>query len=411
MVRAALIDRLGRAPAIRSEARYWRTLERLAATSPDVQTALLALDTLRAHRLTELRGLLAQRLALARQSKDDAAWRPLALEDERWFSLVNGSMLPGFLREPPAVFSVAEEDKAVRVLMLGDFGFGAAENRQLAGEGQTQVAAAMLRFHRLIPHDFGLTLGDNFYPDGMPGLTDPRWRTLWHGLYDALGIKFYATLGNHDWHAADSAATQILYSRQNESWRLPAPYYSFSAGPAQFFALDTTAFSEAQARWLKEGLLRSRARWKIAYGHHPIYSHGRHGGTQRLIQRLLPILKAGADAYFAGHEHDMQHLKPEAGLHFFINGVGGAPIRTTQYGVRSLFALRAYGFVSLAVDVERLDVKFIGTEGQTLYQYSLTKPDESHTDSKAAKEGIELRTLRPSGGCRSDSRLGEAPRC
>jgi 3',5'-cyclic AMP phosphodiesterase CpdA len=373
-VRREIIDELSDKETIRSEPRFWRMLERRAASDPDAATAILALDKLRERRLWDLRALLDQRMELARRHKDDAAWRRLAQEDERWASLVRGTMLPAFLRTPPPVFALKMPDRSIRLLAMGDFGYGAPDNRQIAGDGQKQTAAAMLTYNRRTPHDFAITLGDNFYPDGMLSPSDPRWQTLWRDLYDPLGLTFYATLGNHDWHAADSPAAEILYSGQSRHWRMPAPYYSFTAGPAQFFALDTNDFSAAQALWLDEALAGSRARWKIVYGHHPIYSSGRHGDTRQLIERLLPLLKGRADVYLAGHEHDLQHLKPEGALHFFISGGGGAGLRTIEMKPRSLFAHSAHAFTSIEVDANKLTVKFIGTDLKLLYEYTLPTP-------------------------------------
>jgi hypothetical protein len=237
------------------------------------------------------------------------------------------------------------------------------------------VAAAMLQAHRQSPFDFGLTLGDNFYPDGMESPTDDRWKTLWSELYEPLGLKFYATLGNHDWHHSDSPAAEILYSQQSQSWRMPAPYYTFTAGPVQFFALDTNEISEAQLLWLRAALGESRARWKVVYGHHPIYSAGQHEDNPKQIERLLPELKGRADVFLAGHDHDLQHLKPEGGIHFFVNGGGGARIRRIEPNTRSLFAHSANGFAMIEADARTLAVKFIGTDLKTLYEYTLTKGD------------------------------------
>jgi tartrate-resistant acid phosphatase type 5 len=55
-------------------------------------------------------------------------------------------------------------------------------------------------------------------------------------------------------------------------WRFPAPYYTFTAGPVQFFAVDTTEISEAEVLWLDRAIGASTARWKVVYGHHPIFA-------------------------------------------------------------------------------------------------------------------------------------------
>ena len=121
-------------------------------------------------------------------------------------------------------------------------------------EAQKRVAAAMRTYHQQRPFDFAVTLGDNFYSIGMASPDDPRWKTWWSDLYDSLGIPFYATLGNHDWGQPNSPAAEILYSARSKSWRMPAAYYTFTAGAAQFFALDTDVISEAQLLWLIEAI-------------------------------------------------------------------------------------------------------------------------------------------------------------
>jgi tartrate-resistant acid phosphatase type 5 len=368
-VRRVIINRLG----TRSTPAIQQALERHAAADADIDVALLALNRLRVQRLYEVRQSLNKRLALAKQNGNEAEWRKLAQEQERWISLVNGTMLPSFMRVPPPLFTVKPRGKVVRVATLGDYGAGDEKNNQIAGEPQKQVAAAMLKTHRKTPFDFALTLGDNFYPTGMLSPADPRWKTLWSDLYDPLKLKFYVTMGNHDWGGADSPAAELLYSQQSKSWYLPAPYYTFVSGPVQFFALDTNEVSELQLQWLREALASSTAQWKVVYGHHPIYSAGQHGDGRDLIARLLPVIKDRVDIFLAGHEHDLQHLKPEGGVHFFINGGGGARIRPITPNARSLFALSAYGFAMLEADTEKLVIKYIGTDQRELYQYTITK--------------------------------------
>ena len=360
-VRSAIVDRMGR----HSNPQVRQALERCVLSDADTSVALLALERLRAQQAQDLAKLLEQRLEQARAKNDEAALRQLAQEHERWISLVRGTMLPSFLRVAPPTFSLKAEDQPVRVLAFGDFGNGSKE--------QKQVAAAMLKFHRQTPFDFAITLGDNFYNSGLESLTDPRLKTWWEEIYDPMGIKFYATLGNHDWGFADSPAAEILYTKQSPSWRMPAPYYTYTAGPAQFFALDTNEVSEAQLLWLKDGLANSRARWKLAYGHHPIYSVGQHQDNPGLIKRLLPILKGKADIYLAGHDHDLQHLKAEDGVHFFVAGGGGAGVRPPKPEPRSLFAKDAHAFCVLETDGKQLKVRFIDTSLNQLYEATLTK--------------------------------------
>ena len=360
-VRLAIVDTLGRysSPRIHDE------LRRLAASDTEVRISLLALERLRWLLTEDARDLLSKRLELARRGGDQAAISRLQAEQERWISLVKGTMLPGFLRVPPARFSLKQTDQPIRVLAFGDFGTGSSS--------QKQVAAAMAEWHRKTPFDFAITLGDNFYSAGMSSPTDPRWKILWDELYDPLGIKFYATLGNHDWVMSDSPAAEILYSDRSPSWRMPSPYYTFTAGQVQFFALDTNEISDAQLAWLDGEIKKSTSKWKIVYGHHPIYSDGEHGDSAVLAEKLLPLLRNRVDVYLAGHDHILDHLKREGGVEFFVSGGAGAGLYKVTPRARSLFVESRNGFSVVEADSRALTLRFIGADSKALYEYSIKK--------------------------------------
>ena len=263
------------------------------------------------------------------------------------------------------------ENEPVRVLVFGDFGSGSRAQRRVAEE--------MLAFHRDHPFDLGLTVGDNFYPSGLSSPVHPRWQTQWEDLYTPLGIEFYAALGNHDTRDPLSPFAQVLRTRRSASWRMPASYYTFDAGPVQFFALDTNKgrLTDEQLDWLVRELKRSEATWKVVYGHHPIKSDGEHGNdayTARMRARLLPhLLEGGADAYFCGHDHDMQALKPEGRLRLFVSGGGGKGSRSLGPVNHRLWGQSAMGFTVVEADGERLDVIFVGPGGERLHTSRLTK--------------------------------------
>ena len=356
VVRAEILDELEKDV----DPRIGPALERRLLTDPDPNIAVAALEVLRARAAQPLMALLERRIANVRAAGDTAQLRTLAAEHERWATVVRGGLLPTFMQQPPPIFAAAPSGWPVRILAFGDFGDGS--------EAQKQVAGAMLAYHRRNRFDFALTLGDNFYSTGMESPADPRWKTWWSDLYDPLRIPFYATLGNHDWGHPNSPAAEIVFAQQSPSWRMPAAYYTFTAGDAQFFALDTDVISEKQLLWLKDELDASKARWKIVYGHHPIYSEGSHEDNNTKIAQLLPLLRDRADIYLAGHDHDMQHLKPEGRLHFFIAGTGGK-LRPIEPGPRSLFAKSAHGFAVLEVQPEAVNVVFIGVGGEELYRF------------------------------------------
>jgi tartrate-resistant acid phosphatase type 5 len=360
-VRRAILDRVVRVP----NADVMQALARHAANDPDPEIAIFALDRYRYERMLETRRLLRQRLELSAKMDSEQGKAMLAKEDERWISLVRGTMLPSFLQEPPPVFTVATKAPSLRVLAFGDYGNGS--------KNQSDVALAMKKYHDGRPFDFGITLGDNFYSKGMLSTRDPHWKAWWSDMYDRLGVPFYASLGNHDWGYADSPAAEVMFTQLSDTWKMPATYYTFTAGSAQFFALDTNEMSRAQLAWLDSEIRKSTARWKVVYGHHPIYSAGTHADNQTLIDQLLPLLRDRVDVYIAGHDHDMQHLKTEAGVHFFVAGGAGAGLRKPIPGDRTIFAQGVHGFSVLDIAPQSFQVRFMNIELNEIYSYSIQK--------------------------------------
>jgi hypothetical protein len=347
----------------RTEARAAEALARAVARDPDAGVVLLAL-----HSLHESRTRAAFEVLDARLRNGDFAPQErarLAAAHDHWAVVSRGALLPGFLREPPPVFAALPAGRPIRVVAFGDFGTG--------GPLQMRTADAIQREHDQRAFDLGLTLGDNVYPEGALSPEDPRWQQYWVRPYAGLGIPFYATLGNHDWRNADGPAAEVLRRDPASGWHLPATRYTYTAGAAQFFALDTNAMSRAQLDWLETELERSRATWKVVYGHHPVRSAGVHGDTRSLVRDLLPVLAGRADVYLAGHDHDMQHLGPEQGVHYFVAGSGGAAVRPVEAGPRSRFASSTHGFAVLEIDDRELRVRFLSVDLEPLYEHALRR--------------------------------------
>ena len=73
--------------------------------------------------------------------------------------------------------------------ILGDFGTG--------DRGQIEMAAEMARVHQRFPYELVVTVGDNIYGSERPQDFDRKFKIPYKPLLDA-GVKFYASLGNHD---------------------------------------------------------------------------------------------------------------------------------------------------------------------------------------------------------------------
>lgn len=289
---------------------------------------------------------------------------------------ISGDVCEALSSAPVGAVPSISVTSPIRVLAFGDFG--------TSGVGQRSVARAIAEVDRREPFQFGLTLGDNFYSRGLNSPTHPRWQSDWEDVYGGLGIRIYAVLGNHDYYDKKSPEAEIARSRLSKTWCMPRRYYTFAAGPAQFFAIDTDPIEklhssvDEQMSWLDGALATSRAPWKIVFGHHPVYTNGEHGGKAGFLpalrQRLLPILKKHkVDVYLTGHEHDLQALKPEGGVRFFISGGGGRTPRRLEINKCRDWGEARYGFTVLEADGQSLTVAFFGRKAERLYEMKMRK--------------------------------------
>ncbi|MDQ3012778.1 MAG: metallophosphoesterase [Acidobacteriota bacterium] len=201
----------------------------------------------------------------------------------------------------------------VPFVAFGDMGTG--ESNQLS------VAAGMAAYHDKHPFDTVLMLGDNIYPDGNPALFKDKFERPYAELLKR-GVRFYAALGNHDVRRGREA--EMNYPNFNMNGKA---YYSFVKGDAliEFFALDSTDYDRKQARWLDGALAASKAQWKVAYFHHPLYSSGiTHGSDVKLRAQLEPLfVKYGVAMVLSGHDHAYERTKPQRGVQYFVSGAGG----------------------------------------------------------------------------------------
>lgn len=199
---------------------------------------------------------------------------------------------------------------AVRFAVIGDTGTG--------DKPQYEVAQRLTEYHRQFPFEFVIMLGDNMYGSQGPSDFVKKFEEPYRALLDA-GVKFYATLGNHD------NPPEVNYKPFNMDGR---HYYTFSKGPIEFFVLDSNYMDPKQRAWLEEQLRNSTKKWKICYFHHPLYSSGAaHGSEVDLRVLVEPLfIQYGVSVVFSGHEHFYERVKPQHGIAYFTEG-GSAKLR------------------------------------------------------------------------------------
>lgn len=251
-----------------------------------------------------------------------------------------------------------------RFVALGDMGTG--------DEGQLAVARQMAALHGEQPFDTVLLLGDNIYPNGDAADFPEKFERPYAELL-RRGVRFHAVLGNHD--VKNGRSAQIGYAPFNMGGRA---YYSFAEanGLVEFFALDSNRMDQAQAAWLEGALSASKARWKIAFLHHPPYSSGmKHGSSSGLRSVVEPLfVRHKVAAVFSGHDHVYERIKPQRGVQYFVTGAGGQLRRGNLDRRSPLFAAgddQINSFMSIEVTPERLRFRAVGADGRTLDEGTL----------------------------------------
>jgi hypothetical protein len=100
------------------------------------------------------------------------------------------SLVSAFLLIARAVeFKFPLKSDSVRFAIIGDMGTGEAP--------QYEVAQRMINARQTFPFDFAIMLGDNIYGGSSSKDFEKKFEVPYKLLLDA-GVKFYASLGNHD---------------------------------------------------------------------------------------------------------------------------------------------------------------------------------------------------------------------
>jgi 3',5'-cyclic AMP phosphodiesterase CpdA len=205
-------------------------------------------------------------------------------------------------------FKFPLKSNSVRFAAIGDMGTGEAP--------QYEVAQRMTSARQTFPFDFVIMLGDNLYGGGSPKDFEKKFEVPYKPLLDA-GVKFYASLGNHD---NPNERSYKLFNMNGTN------YYTFKKSNVRFFVLDSNYMDPKQLAWLEKQLQDAGNNdWKICYFHHPLYSSGKtHGSSIELRSLIEPMfIKYGVDVVFSGHDHVYERVQPQKGIYYFTEGSSG----------------------------------------------------------------------------------------
>jgi tartrate-resistant acid phosphatase type 5 len=294
---------------------------------------------------------------------------------------------------------------SLNFLAVGDWGREGTNH-------QREVAVRMGESAKELDARFVISVGDNFYEDGVTSVDDPAWQASFERVYDApsLQVPWHVIPGNHDYRG--SVQAQLDYAAKSNRWRMPARWYKYEdrapdAAVVEFFVVDTSPMMNqyyldggkkvkvadqkqnvpAQLAWLDAALAGSRADWKIVIGHHPVYS-GRllkedrlidpdkvtrlAGGSAELIVQIDPILQRyRVPLYLNGHDHNLAHVLHGA-THFVCTGAGSMVADHCDMNGSDFCSLQS-GFVACAANRNRLRVAYRDYTGVELHVVDIAR--------------------------------------
>ena len=249
-------------------------------------------------------------------------------------------------------FVLPSAPNSVKFAAIGDTGSGDTE--------QYDVANQMARARAKFPFDMVIMLGDNIY--GGQGASDlaKKFSQPYKALLDG-GVKFYASLGNHD----DPA------NRQYPPWNMGGQfYYTYATKNVRFFALDSNKVDQKELAWLANALKSAQEDWKICYFHHPLYSDGgTHGSAVDIRVVFEPLFVTyGVNVVFAGHDHIYERITPQKGIYHFVEGASGqlrkGDARRSAMNAKSFD--QDMSFMLVEIDGNQLSFQVISRTGATV---------------------------------------------
>ena len=280
----------------------------------------------------------------------------------------------------------------VSFVAFGDWGV-----RDEHRPAEVAVRDAVKAVAKLKKLDLVILLGDNFYKQGIKAPDDAMVGARFERIYTAADfpMPFLVTLGNHDYRGNVQAEVDI--GKRDPRWRLEFPPKVAAFGGradrplVDFFNVDTErlckkkAYRDEDIPKLAAALKASKARWKIAYGHRPLFSDGAHGDNQTTIDALQSLFDdEKVNLYLSGHDHHMQVIQDRAGTGddktlYCIAGSGGEVSKKGKPGKGSLFMRQENGFMLIELAKETARVSYWNIHAERIFEADIGRRSPSRS--------------------------------
>ena len=316
-------------------------------------------------------------------------------------------------------------------ITVGDW--GGASLHSFYNQTVYKVANQMKKTARQYEAKFILNTGDNFYWCGIQNQTDKQIQTDWVEPYADMNLKWFNTLGNHEY--GYNVDAQLQMPKLFSNWVMDDRYYSrrMSLGAdnfATFIFIDTSPCYKAyrsnnssgwdpcgdafpscdpihegtcqfhenilsqdctkQFNWFKKTLTQVHADdWLIVVGHHPadeinvedftgamqtrgfdLYLNGHaHTLTQYAVDGNPAFVTSGAGAMLHTSDQDVQHIAVK------VNGGSVQDAVGSGHSYRTVWYDKIAGFTvhTFSSDFLRLKTEFVSHQGEILHDFEVEK--------------------------------------
>ena len=222
------------------------------------------------------------------------------------------------------------------------------------------------------------------------------WRDIMQPLYDQ-GVAVLPVRGNHEVMCPEAA--RVWNKVFSGRYALPDNGPIGEKNLSFFYARDSllaigideyeSGTETVDQAWLDQVLQRERKPFIVLYGHEPMFMDGHHKDTMDVHPAMRDavwesLIRAGARAYFCGHDHFYDHMivtrgkgDPGPEMHQFTAGTAGAPFYKgkTYSGNNSYWKLtpvkhieNTYGYILLEIEGNKTTITFKGQTAPGRYE-------------------------------------------
>ncbi|MEP7020128.1 MAG: metallophosphoesterase [Pseudonocardiales bacterium] len=222
-----------------------------------------------------------------------------------------------------------------------------------------------------------LVLGDLQYEVGKLEAFKASYDSTWGRLKKIT----YPAPGNHEYGTGITRGYFEYFGAQ--AGPLGKGYYSADIAGWHVVSLNSNCErvggcqrGSAQEMWLRADLKAHPAACTIAIWHHPRWSSGLHGSSDKVDGLWRALAEAGADVVLVGHDHDYERIAPldaagaidqSHGVREFVVGTGGRslyPVLGRTTGSEVVDA-NTFGVLKLTLRPTSYDWAFVPVAGST----------------------------------------------